>query len=267
MVNKHSYSTFLQRIGIRQNVIIPPKPLLDHTLRLGLLWSAKAGCTFSVKWFFHHSGLLEEALEYDPWIHNYRKDVYNQSSDYRETIKDFLRGPDQYTMVKLVRDPYDRAVSSFIHAAKHEFLEERMSTYLGRSVDQQHRFSFDEFVGYLETINLRKCNPHHRIQVHEIERKLKIKLRAIRLDHSFQELEEIEKELGLPISDKKQLNTSNHHTVRQFDERLGFVGETNYEDLRKMGNLPVAEQFYNEALRKRVAKLYQEDFERYGFEE
>ena len=59
-------------------------PLYSEEKQLAVLFSPKAGCTFAVKWFYFQTGILEEALAYSPWPHDYRLQVLYQQPGYRE---------------------------------------------------------------------------------------------------------------------------------------------------------------------------------------
>jgi len=88
-------------------------PLYHPDFPFILMWSQKAGCTTVVNWFFDQVGLLEEALEYRPWVHLYEVEVYKRRPDYvRETME--AMGSGRYRVVKVVRHPFRRAASGFL---------------------------------------------------------------------------------------------------------------------------------------------------------
>jgi len=73
-------------------------------------WSEKAGCTVVAKMIFQEMGLLKEALDYNSWIHNYREQVFYDKVG--RVTKDMLYSG-EYIKIKVVRNPYYRAVSSY----------------------------------------------------------------------------------------------------------------------------------------------------------
>lgn len=75
----------------------------------------KSNCTEVVAIFFHRCGLLDEALSYSHWIHNYRWEKYVPT---HPTSFDDLGANSCYTKIKFVRCPYDRAVSCYFHYCK-----------------------------------------------------------------------------------------------------------------------------------------------------
>lgn len=92
-------------------------PLYNKNLPIILFWSQKSGCTSLTKWFFFQIGLLQEALEYNPFIHIYRGQVYCSSINYKDEMKKAILSSKK-DIIKLVRNPYTRAVSSFLHVLK-----------------------------------------------------------------------------------------------------------------------------------------------------
>ena len=60
-------------------------------------------------------GLLEEALAFDPWVHNFRLQVFPTRSNHApaDPADVCRRG---WTCVLVLRNQYARAVSSYVHA-------------------------------------------------------------------------------------------------------------------------------------------------------
>lgn len=139
-----------------------------ESANLAVMWSYKAACTTVIKWVFQQNGLLPEAMAYNSWVHKYRLREYQKSDRYLSRLKRLSRG--SFEVVKIVRDPLDRAVSSYIHAYRHGYGDAAIAELVQRPLSRQKRFSFREFVAYLERSDLQYCNPHHRVQTSPIER-------------------------------------------------------------------------------------------------
>lgn len=240
------------------------RPLFSKDHNLALFFSAKAGCTFALKWFFFHTNYLDEALAYHPWIHEYRLNVFYKLPEYKKNIHEILN--EQTNTIKIVRDPYARAVSSYIHAARCGYENEKLSHFLNRKVDKERGFSFREFVSYLGSIDLRRCNPHHRVQIHLSEEKgLVIPNYIVKLENSLDDFKQIETELGLRESDLVFLNHSGHHVPK--NEENTFSGDIPYSVHSTKGlSFPSYIKFYDDHLKKEIARLYQIDFDTYGYE-
>lgn len=234
-----------------------------ESANLAVMWSYKAACTTVVKWVFLHNGLLPEALAYSSWIHKYRLRQYQKSDQYLARLKQV--GSGTFDVVKVVRDPLDRAVSSYIHAYRTGYDDKTIAEVIGRPVSRRQRFSFREFVTFLEQNNLRYCNPHHRVQVAPIERHVLFRTRPgkiIRIEQGLTSaLSELERAHGLPATDfTSPIFSSDHHTVRA--DHHGLAADLTHFSQTAV---PPASMFYDDDLSARVARLYAEDFRHYGY--
>jgi hypothetical protein len=234
-----------------------------ESANLAVMWSYKAACTTVIKWVFQHNGLLSEALAYHDWVHKYRLRRYQKSDRYIGRLKDFAGG--RFDVVKIVRDPLDRAVSSYIHAYRTGYDDEAIAEVIQRPITRRARFSFREFVTFLEQNDLQSCNPHHRLQVTPVERHVLFGImprQIIKIEQGLNgALSEIERSFGLPATDfTDPLFSSEHHTVRV--SQHGPAADLVHLPHRA---LPPASTFYDGDLRRRVARLYGEDLRRYGY--
>jgi Sulfotransferase family len=243
-----------------------PQPIVDLKNKIVLLWSAKAGSVFAIKWMFRQMGLLEEALTFDRWVHHYRMNVFYDSDRYKAGVEDFLQSPSSYRFVKFVRSPFKRAVSSYVYVLQNmERNSDLAKTLIG--ADQKFTLSFSEFVTYLGTIDLRDCDVHYRTQTHELERQLcRGSMFLLNLDYSMESLPKLESYLGLSQTDPQQYRVSSHHAIRSAGTPAGFAGDQVFEfSDRGRAAVPDYRSFYNRDLEQRVYDLYVEDFLRYGF--
>lgn len=264
---EHKEGVVVPRRGLAALVRIRPLPILDSKNKLALLWSAKSGCTFAIKWMFNHMGLLEEALAYDSWIHKYRIALLSRSDHHEASVEDFCKLPSSFRVVRFVRQPFKRAVSSYVHALRNGYEDAQIAAFLARGVDTTSRFSFREFVKYLESLDLRNCNIHHRIQTHPLERRfMPTSGFLVNLDHSMESLPKLESYLGLPQTDPWRYRESDHHTRTSADVSAQFCGDHLFDFTREIAPvLPDYRSFYDSDLENGVYKLYAEDFLKYGF--
>src|SRR5437762_14314987 len=97
--------------------------------------------------------------------------VFYDSNRYKGAVEDFFQSPLSYRVIKFVRSPFKRAVSSYVHVLQNtERNSDLVETLVG--AEQKFTFSFDQFVGYLGTIDLRNSDVHYRTQTHQLEREL-----------------------------------------------------------------------------------------------
>jgi hypothetical protein len=217
-----------------------------------------------VKWIFFHMGVFDEA---SPRVHKYRVEKLYPSAQYKAAIDDFTRSPETYRAVKFVRTPFKRAVSSYIQAARFGYEDAGLSSFLGREIDAAVRFSFREFLHYLRTVDLRRCNIHHQLQTHAFERHCMLASTFIvNLDYSLQTLPKLERFLGLSQSDAERFRESHHHTRAPRNFADGFNGDTIFDIYGKVApEMANYRSFYDAKLRDLTCSLYAEDFVRYGF--
>ncbi|MDQ3050325.1 MAG: sulfotransferase family protein [Bacteroidota bacterium] len=228
--------------------------LIDTKNKIILDWSPKAGCTIMVKMFFRNMGLLEEALEYNSWIHEYRMHVF--SKVHPITLDDLKSS--QFYKVKFVRNPFHRAVSSYLHTMKYPVMHEPVKKALWRwNAD----ISFKSFVNYLSKIDLHTCDPHYSLQKKDFETDFPkcfdeiIKIEN--LDHAIKELN-TRKGFGFDLSGL----TSSHHLEKNRD-LMANVAKTKWNKLKN--DIPWYLNFYTPALAEKVYHLYREDFEAYSY--
>jgi hypothetical protein len=234
-----------------------------ESANLAVMWSYKAACTTVIKWVFQQNGLLPEAMAYNSWVHKYRLREYQKSERYLSRLKRLSSGA--FDVVKVVRDPLDRAVSSYIHAYRHGYDDGAIAKIVQRPLSRRQRFSFREFVSYLDQSDLLYCNPHHRVQVAPVERHVLFGTRPskiIKIEHGLNaELSELERGLGLPATDfANPVFESDHHTVRT--AQAGLAADLTHFPRNAV---PPAAVFYDRELAAKVARLYAEDFRHYGY--
>jgi len=245
-----------------------PRAIVDRRNKIVLLWSAKAGCTFAIKWIFRHMGLLQKALAYHPWVHRYRRDVFYATDDCKAAIADLCASPSSYRIVKVVRDPFRRAVSSYVHAVRHSHEYPDLLGYF--SADQaKPTFTFREFVRYLATIDLEDSDIHYRVQTHPLERQfLPASMFLLHLEHSMESMPKLEMFLGLTQTDPQRYRDSPHHASPPASAEAEFTGDDQFQ-FPIVGNdapiVPHYRSFYDRNLEESVYGLYIEDFLRYGY--
>lgn len=94
----------------------------------------KSNCTEVVALFFHRCGLLEEALTYSNWIHDYRWNKYVPS--YPTSLHD-LGANSCYKKIKFVRCPYDRAVSCYFQYCRSPSINNYKPTATATSITKR----------------------------------------------------------------------------------------------------------------------------------
>jgi hypothetical protein len=168
---------------------------------------------------------------------------------------------------RIVSNPYERAVSSFISATIRDYEDKLISGFLGREITPENRFTFREFVNYLNNIDLDKCEIHHRLQSSDFERfGLSDQIHLVHLNNSMEEIPRLEKQLNLSTIDLGPIRKSRHHRPKyQANKFMGDV-RLNHIFMKRNADVPSFESFYDKEILELVAEAYHEDFNRYNFD-
>jgi hypothetical protein len=244
-----------------------PQPLIHPEVRLIVVFSPKAACTSVVAWFLHHLGQAEQARNYHESPHQYRIHVYNRSELYYRALNLDLS---HFRVVRVVRDPIDRAASSFRHVQRTGIADHLFSAQLGLSEVASKGVSFRQFLDLLEQVNLATCNEHVRIQRHPVEDQLPVThLINISTQDLFTRLNEVERDLKLPVTDFERFGW-----IRDIAERRGsWNGRIDVSDAYEMpltrarartGPWPDASALLTPPAQERLARLYAVDIAAYG---
>lgn len=167
----------------------PPRPLINHDYKFILVFSAKSACTYSLAWYLNTLGLLEHALNYSNDLHRYRQEVINSKPIYQK-CKD-------YKLLKIYRDPIDRASSSFRHYISSPPLHNQVLNLSGIDI-MSEGLSIKEYIDFLNIQDLNKCDIHCKVQRHPVEAYYKNKtLINISKEKLHSELIKFEQSIGI----------------------------------------------------------------------
>ncbi len=217
------------------------KPI-HHGLKANnvILWVAeKANCTAICHMFFESIGLLDVALQYSSWIHDYRWNVYiKQNMTMLNDLKD-----EKFIRIKFVRSPYDRAVSSYLHVRK-------------------RNQSFLDFLKRLSGKDLERYgsieNPHVQTQYFREEKQFQWN-EIIRVENYCDEVNRINEKYSLNL---KCDHVSKHWRKNKSIPPSGiFVGDNARVSAKDINYI----DFYNDQTRKLVEEIYSVDLANFGY--
>ena len=243
-----------------------PRPLIHPQARLLVIHSQKSACTNVAIWYLRQIGHAQAARDFHYWPHYYLSQVLNHSEFYRKAYDlDFLK----FTVVRVVRNPFERAVSSFRHALKHGHLDDEIRKRLGYNDVAHKGLSFSIFIDFLERVDLANCDPHISLQRHPIEGKLPVHhLINVSSENLFTRLNDVEASVGLPRSDMTAdpwIRYLHHHN--RPEKMMPDTGDLYTHVLgrpqAKNGPWPRYEAFMHPEARERIARLYAVDIKAY----
>ena len=228
-------------------------------------YSPKAGCTIIVKTWFDYMGVLDEALNFEVfrkgrkikgWVHNFTETFLQRFGG--------ISGDDLYSSdfikIKYVRNPYNRAVSSYIHCCKHPFLFEEFA---------ETNPSFNEFLLllYSKKLGINCGHEHYRLQnsFPKVEYDDIIKIENLK-----NETKKLNKKYDLNLNYSFNCKSMPwHHQVEKKNKIDNFFN-ISASDVRKYlfknKNLPVYDSFYNDEIKQIVYEIYKIDIKTYGYQ-
>lgn len=240
----------------------PMLPLVHPQRRFVVVFFAKSACTSVVIWYLHTMGLLEAARTYSDWPHDFRIDRLYQRAEDAEA-RDTLRAS-QVKVLRVVRDPFERAVSSFRHALATGYAREAIQKTIGVDTASQG-LSFERFIDFLEREDLQHCDPHHRMQSHALDRLRRPDMTInVTSEDLFTKLNEFERMVGMEETDFRGLSWLQELHA----QRSPTVATTTTDAYKTVFSPETAlsgpwpKSFLNPEARSRLARLYAEDLRR-----
>jgi len=254
-------------------------PLSHPQFPFIVMWSEKAGCTGIVKWFFWQLGLLDEALNYHGWIHNYENDIFKAAPDYlKSCVREIRKGK---PVIKFVRNPYRRAFSGYLELCNpkiarpdaHWTKQHRrhvLSALMGYSAELEYTFSFRQYISWLTVQNPNLLDLHLRQQFTVAESDLDV--RPHQIEQGKDGMRALEREFGLKdSSERSDLFESEHHNqktviaprpaVSVFDLGIPVRRTPRFQVIE-----PTLDEYRRDPVGLRVQQYFAEDFIRYGYE-
>jgi Sulfotransferase family len=240
-----------------------PRPLLLGSARLGILWSAKSACTTVLLWYLWHRNLLQAARAYSEWPHDFRIRVLYSDETYRMWASQ--AGASGWTWLRIIRDPYKRAVSSYRQALFRGYVDDKMSRRLKRPPEQG--YSFEEFLDYLLRIDITTCNLHYRPQFHPLE---ELVTPSCVINADKDDLMQALAEVGLEapqepyealVAAMAEIDSLHHSRPSTVSRDFSAVALTRQDVAAEW---PAYACFLNDSTREKIAKIYAIDLHRYA---
>jgi Sulfotransferase family len=252
------------------------QPLHAQNFPLVLLYTARAGSAALIKWFLFQTGYLDQATELHRGVHRLSRSAQLRHRDYGwQALR--LIVTHEKPIFKLVRNPYDRAVSSFRSTVFHT--REKQSNPWGRKIVTAARkysgkpltaeLSFRDFLRFVAMngteiglINGHVARQHVAGEDGFIDRIMKLECFA-------EEIRRIESEYGLAPSPLESIVGLRHEGSRLPEETNCMVCAADLEITSayvRQGRFPPYEAFYDDETRRLVRDCYAADFEAYGYD-
>lgn len=212
----------------------------DNENKICISFTPRGGCSISFQQYLDLVGLLKDGLDYEPFIHYYRGDIFDPNVEVID-INELIKQP--FTFVKFIMNPYIRAVSIF------------------RTQDS-HNLSFRQYLNELinNKIDYFNENDKYHLQQQYILGEEKIITKYIKIDKN--ETFEIKLSNGKLYNFDVNKYTSCHHGKKT--DNTEFCGDLLKADVNE--KLPKSYRyFYDEEIKQMVDTYYKQDIEHYGY--
>jgi hypothetical protein len=249
-------------------------PMLLHhpEMPVAFLWTPKAGCTSLVKWFFFQTGVLDAARAHHAFVHVYRQDVFMKRDGY------FLEGLDlmlagKIPVIKLVRDPYVRAVSSFAQvlmlqrSPAGDWTRKLRACILKKigEIAPPDCLSFHQFLRGVAAIGAASANLNRHVAQQYQAGEEQLRDRVIRLENFDAEIVAIEREFDLKPSPLAALTASEHHRRKVSAPAGSLAGRMVSRADFPRAATPSYDAFYDTDTRRLAATVFAKDFHAYSY--
>jgi hypothetical protein len=230
-----------------------PYPVVDAERKIMMFFSAKAGSKRAVATFFAHLGILDDVYEFTgrrdcTKVHKYRIHRFERRA---MTVN---ADPEACYAFKVVRNPWQRAVSSFIQICRYPRLP--------FPCDRRQEMSFVDFLNVLKQIDLDRCDIHVRRQWsnERVERSLN---RIVRIENWDEDMEQVSRETPLRIDPAIAQQEFRHHVAKTGT----CAGDAASLPFREIGDaVPPYAFFFNQHTTQLIRELYALDVQNYGYD-
>ena len=258
------------------------RAVLDEKHHIILSWTAKAACTKAVEMFWN--GMHIYSGVYYPVhgrVHNY-KHAFEASCG---VVTKKMLYSSKYYKFKVVRNPYDRAVSSFLFLMKvqfaHVLFDKQRFPIVNNSSHPLNNLSFEELLQlYVDKILplklkfpsfINAADNHFKPQstsdeVSWYDRHGKsLYNRIVHLENFDEDVSLVNKDTKMNYTDPDGYD--NHVQVKVEDKVDMYVGNRNYSNL--MSNRLISKSygnFYNRKTKRLVEDIFADDLRLYGYQ-
>jgi hypothetical protein len=198
----------------------------------------------------------------------HRTQVYNWSDFYQRGIE---ADHTQYHAIRVLRDPYARAVSIYRHALATKFAEPDLEKFSGGRLSPVTGFSIHQFLDLVESLDFATCNPHYRPQFHFYETvRRPDRVINISKENMFASLNAYAAANGMPVVDISAMDwlhsMEGGRKAKSRTIRGRALDHTAFMRAAANGDraFPSYEQLLTPSVRERIRKIYAIDFEAYG---
>lgn len=247
-----------------QKFIINSK--LDHTTgikdddsKLIMLWSPKSGCTISIAMMLNYMKIDHDLLKLRYNIHGYIHSTFFKKYGHVNIDEDLLSK--KYFVFKVIRNPYDRAVSSYLY------------TLRVCSKDHLKKLSFEDFLKNIKFNNglfIDNNCINHIISYHICPQYIKNEEnyinKYVHLETMEKDIDEINKLCNINLNTNIDCGFMKHHTQHSKipdNSNIIYLGNISFNELPYIPSY--YKYFYNDITKQLVDEIYPDDITNYNY--
>lgn len=263
--------------------------ILDERHHIIMDWTPKAACTMMVDMFWNEMNITRGlSYPHNAFVHHYRASFYTKCG----TISENMLESDKYYKFKVVRNPFNRAVSSYIHLMKHNLTRSILTGRKGNKKEDDiavvnlswDLLSFEEFLHLYD--NLKHVRPelesydnaaiaHFQPQSSEDELK-RFNEQQKSIFNRIVHLENFDHEIAL-VNNDTHMNYSfperfDSHVVKKTAQPDVYYGNISFAEFRNHRNYNYVDgipadygKFYNRRTKALVQSLFANDLKVYNY--
>jgi hypothetical protein len=242
------------------NFVLARSVMVDNERKILMEYTPKAGCTSAVTMFLADMGFRKNK-EYHMWPHAFREEYFYKRCG---TATPCMFESKYWYRFKIVRNPYDRAVSSFIHIMTYAGLRAKVVP-----PERFDNFTYEEFLDHLLTLTPHVlqglAGGHVSYQSQPYERmffgtNVTVFHTIVKSENLAEGLAKVNKDTGAHF----QIADKGSHLAHRHDETNYFVGNMSWELLKD--RIPTDYgHFYNHRIKDKTLQVFSWDIRMYKY--
>lgn len=238
--------------------------LLDRERKIIMDWTPRAACTLAVEMFLEELGIHKDK-DYTGFVH-----VYRSAHLFPSNVTESMLINNTYYKFKVVRNPYDRVISSYLHMLEHEILRNNIFQHIEEYKKDPMGTSFRRFLDYfvyttgifIDGGHFKPQSSDEEVMLYKAE-KPSIFNRIVKVENANEGLKLVNEDFHTNYS--FPVDTIMHHHNYSNISSMRFAGDMSFRELMEESLMPLHEHFYDRDIKSKVEKIFAFDLLLYNY--
>lgn len=245
--------------------IVQRIPLYDKNFPYIFFWSHKSGSSMLIRWFFFQIGLIDKSSH---------KLVQERAKFYFDEMIDQIL-ENRKPVIKLVRNPYTRVVSSFLAFVEQALIHKTNKNLVRewhkakRYIDIEDGISFKQFLYFLKINGVELGHIEGHIAQQYLKGEEEFIDKYIKIENFNKEISLIEEKNKLLKSKDYLTNNLSHYHSNIMKDSHNFsekkITKKLLEDLWSSKRIPTYSNFYDKETLDLVQYIFNKDINNYNY--